>query len=177
MSNLTDVLQHWLQGEINTCVAGHQSRIDHLEARVEALAHVIDRQAQLIEDQRAAFKELHKELHKGLHPACMENFFANLEECARVGSLQRLLGSEFNILHEAHNQLANKVQAMLVPETMCADALLDKVCNSENWSDAVAGCYTDSAFEEAVNDVVSGRELKQMVRDIVNDLRFDVSVR
>lgn len=185
--NLNDTLQLWLQGEINACVAGHASRIERLEnavqhqdvylsnlcMRLDTLEEVVNRQAQLIEDQRDAFEVL----HKGLKPACMENFLANLEECSRVGSLQRLLGSEFNILHEAHNKLASKVQTMLVPETLCADDLLEKVCSSENWGEAVAECYREVAFEDAVNDVVSGKELKEMVKDIVNDLRFDVSVR
>lgn len=71
--NLNDTLHLWLQGEINACVAGHTSRIERLEnaaqnqdvymsnlcMRLGALEDVVNRQAQLIEDQRDAFKELH----------------------------------------------------------------------------------------------------------------------
>ena len=74
--NLNDTLHLWLQGEINACVAGHASRIERLEnavqhqdvylsnlcMRLEALGEVVHRQAQLIEDQRDAFKELHDRL-------------------------------------------------------------------------------------------------------------------
>lgn len=146
MSKLTDVLQHWLQGEINSCVAGHQSRIDHLEQRIEALAHVIDCQSRLIEGQHEALKELYE----------------------RVTSL------------ETSNERSTaylRVKAMLEPESMCADDLLKKICESEKWRDVLNDIYSDSAFVDAVNDAVTDRDLRSMVRAIINDLNFDVSVR
>ena len=41
--NLTDVIQHWLQGQINDAVAGHSSRIDRLEKQLDDAKYIIER--------------------------------------------------------------------------------------------------------------------------------------
>lgn len=43
MNNLTDVLQCWLQGQINDAVAGHSSRIAYLEGFVSSLSERLEK--------------------------------------------------------------------------------------------------------------------------------------
>ena len=43
MNNLTDVMQHWLQGQINDAVAGHTSRIAYLEDCNSALLRRLEK--------------------------------------------------------------------------------------------------------------------------------------
>jgi hypothetical protein len=48
MSNsLADVLQHWLQGQINTAVDGHNARLMRLKSVVAHNQHLEDRIAHL----------------------------------------------------------------------------------------------------------------------------------
>lgn len=41
--NLTDTLQHWLQGQINTAVDGHNSRLEYLESNMTHAKHLEER--------------------------------------------------------------------------------------------------------------------------------------
>jgi len=54
---LTDAFQNYLQGEINTCVAGH-------DARIERLVSALDEISQLVEDQRAFHKVLSDHVYR-----------------------------------------------------------------------------------------------------------------
>lgn len=42
-NNLADVLQHWLQGQINTTVDGHSARLEYLEAAVTHAQYLDER--------------------------------------------------------------------------------------------------------------------------------------
>lgn len=48
---LFDVMEHWLQGRINTCVSGLFSRIEYLESRVAELESYERKRHLLIRDQ------------------------------------------------------------------------------------------------------------------------------
>lgn len=114
---LADLFRFWLQGQINAAVAGHASRIERLEERLQT--------------QDAAIKAL-----------------------------------------------AKHVQAMLVPQTMCADDLLEKLRNAEEWLEVLTGdVLNSSAFTEAVNETVFDRTFDEKIKDCINDLRFEVTVR
>lgn len=41
--NLTDTIQHWLQGQINDAVAGHSSRIGYLEGYISSLSERLEK--------------------------------------------------------------------------------------------------------------------------------------
>lgn len=43
MNNLTDVVEHWLQGKVNDAVARHSSRIAYLEGFVSTLSERLDK--------------------------------------------------------------------------------------------------------------------------------------
>lgn len=43
MNNLTDIVEHWLQGKVNDAVAGHTSRIASLEDRVSRLSERLEK--------------------------------------------------------------------------------------------------------------------------------------
>lgn len=77
MSNsLVDVLQHWLQGQINTAVDGHSARLMHLESVVAHNQHLEDRIAHLelkvrfFEEDYPGFATT-KDLLKGTDPAVL----------------------------------------------------------------------------------------------------------
>lgn len=121
--NLFDLFQRWLQGEINAAVAGHASRIERLEERLQA--------------QDTGLKTL----------------------------------------QDAHLKLRDHVQAMLVPATMDADALLAKIRDAEDWEEALQDVLGTHAFAEAINEDVFDRTFDSKVKEAVQDLRFEVSVR
>lgn len=122
--SLFDAFEVWLQGQINTAVAGHASRIERLEERLQT----------------------------------QDGYTKHLEETI--------------------DKLAKRVQAMLVPQTMDADTLLEKLRNAEEWLEVLTGdVLNSSAFTEAVNETVFDRTFDEKIKDCINDLRFEVTVR
>lgn len=119
-NTLFNTFEVWLQGRINTCVAGHASRIERLEERIEDLSRAV-------------------------------------------------------------NVQADRVQKMLVPETMDADALLNKLRGAIDWVEAAPmdELVGSSEFREAIREeVFEGRALTEAVIEIIqDDIRFDVSVK
>ena len=60
MNNLTDVMQYWLQGQINDAVAGHSCRITYLEDRISSLSERLVKLEKAYPDM-ATTKDLQKD--------------------------------------------------------------------------------------------------------------------
>lgn len=56
--NLADVLQHWLQGQINTCTMGLFDRIEQLERERSDTDAIIRGHARMIEQLQSRLSEL-----------------------------------------------------------------------------------------------------------------------
>lgn len=146
---LFDTIQHWLQGAVNDATAGYASRIERLEDRIQTQNDQINLLCQAGQDLAGRV-------------AVLEARAAGLDD-----------------LWRAHNKLSRDVQAMLVPQTMDADTLLQKLRGAENWHDAITDDVLGSpAFTTALNEeVFEGHKLDEAVKAIVGDLDFKVSVR
>ena len=146
---LFDTIQHWLQDAVNDATAGYASRIERLEGRIQTQNDQINMLYQAGQDT-------------AVRVAVLEARAAGLDD-----------------LHQAHAKLARDVYAMLVPQTMDADTLLQKLRGAENWHDAVADeVFGSPAFTTALDEeVFEGHKLDEAVKAVVNDLDFKVSVR
>jgi len=85
MNNLTDVMQYWLQGQINDAVAGHSSRIAYLEDRINSLSKHLVKLEKAYPDM-ATTKDLQKDtrpevLMDKLQPLIEQLIRNELEEC------------------------------------------------------------------------------------------------
>lgn len=117
------------------------------------------------------------------------------EDCAsgllqRIDALEKLAvdqAHEISMLHEVLNKLAERVQAMLVPQTMDADALLTKIRSSSDWAQALAEVTDMRAFDralenavgEAINQsrLVTMSDVTEVINDSFNDSGFADSVK
>lgn len=106
---------------------------------------------------------------------------------ARLEERIQTQAHEISTLHEVHNKLAERVQAMLVPQTMDADALLTKIRSSSDWAQALAEVTDmrafDRALENAVDEalnqsrLVTMSEVTEAINDSFNDNAFSDSVK
>lgn len=86
-------------------------------------------------------------------------------------------------LEETIDKLANRVQAMLVPETMPADELLVKIRSADEWPNALKELLDTSAFERAIERnldierLVTMSDVTEAIDDWSNDSGFNDSVK
>lgn len=79
IKNLPDLIQFWLQGQVNDCVAGHLSRIERLEDRIQT--------------QDAQIKALSTKLEVVTNPPSThpEQFDASMERWVEYGNADVIL--------------------------------------------------------------------------------------
>lgn len=92
MNNLTDVMQYWLQGQINDAVAGHSSRIAYLEDRISSLSERLVKLEKAYPDM-ATTKDLQKDtrpevLMDKLQPLIEQLIRNELEGCVKHCELE-----------------------------------------------------------------------------------------
>ena len=63
--NFNEVIQHWLQGQINDAVAGHSSRIDRLEQQLDDAKYIIER-VKLVEAKASYLEKVNATLNERL---------------------------------------------------------------------------------------------------------------
>lgn len=80
-NKLTDVLEYWIQGRINTCVMGMLDRIERLERERENADMVIREQARTIDQLRSQIQNIEDRMIEATPDERLSGFAERVYEC------------------------------------------------------------------------------------------------
>lgn len=168
--NLTDQFQAWIQAEINACVQGHDSRIERLDRRMEAMVTCLDvnnkKLESLCETAPCDIPHLASELkRRGQETADLKQ---ELESQARKHDAQ--LGAITDLLDKATTTNALLEGTLRVMQRQI-DALQKTSTDQfhEYLEEEFGGYLRKYGKECGLEDLLDANEIWDMVRDYAKD--------
>lgn len=147
---LTDALEHWLQGRINTCVSGLMSRLNHLET------------------QAGTFRKESRD--------CIDELMLRADELeGRAGNLDSQAAGQGRLLEVHGRRIRNLEGETVTPEPSIPAKALEQIDNAIKALDSASAFWGGPGGDQFMSAMVGLVKLRDPLQSLM-EARIDLKI-